>query len=41
MPDGSEFDKKTGPIGAGVPTANDSKRSAVSPASNNSIVETG
>ena len=41
MPDGSEFEfnKKTEPIGAGVPTANDSKRSAVSPVSNNRISE--
>jgi len=43
MPDGSEFEfnKKTEPIGAGVPTANGSKGSAVSPASNNRVSETG
>ena len=39
MPDGSEFEfkEKTEPIGAGVPTENGSKGSAVSSVSNNSI----
>ena len=43
MPDGSEFEfkEKTEPIGAGVPTENGSKGSAVSSVSNNSISQDG
>ena len=43
MPDGSEFEfkEKTEPIGAGVPTENGSKGSAVSSVFNNSISQDG
>lgn len=43
MPDGSEFEfnKKTEPTGAGVPIENDSKGSAISSVSENSVTPTG